>query len=201
MLDHPGQRFYAIAGGLALLAAAVFCITWLTMAGHTPAVKPLAVPASSKPAPKVAAPAVPPLVLPVQVVDPRVIDPEIQKMADSLSDRSQPPSRDLETIGEFIDLYQKVFQQGNPIGLNEDITAVLTGHNAKNGILFPPNNPMIVKGQLVDRWGTPYWFHPSSSTQMEIRSAGPDRNLFTGDDVVLNPSPGDLGLQQQAAAE
>ena len=84
--------------------------------------------------------------------------------------------RDLEIVNEFITLYSKAFQ-GNPIGLNEDITSVLTGNNYTKGILFPPNSPMIVRGQLVDRWGTPYWFHPSSASQMEIRSAGPDKDL------------------------
>ena len=53
---------------------------------------------------------------------------------------------------------------------------------------------MIVKGQLVDRWGTAYWFHPNSSYQMEIRSAGPDKNLFTADDVVKNPGPDNMGI-------
>lgn len=122
------------------------------------------------------------------------IDPEIQRMADDLAAKTQSPARDLELVDEFIEMYRKVFQQGNPIGLNEDITAVLTGRNASQGILFPPGNPMIVKGQLVDRWGTPYWFHPNSSYQMEIRSAGPDKNLFTPDDVVKNPGPDNMGI-------
>eukprot|EP01031_Cornospumella_fuschlensis_P007461 gene7461-9241_t len=203
MLNNPRHRFYALTGGLALLFAAVFVVTWIMMAGHVP-VPPrqaIVVP-PSKPAPQVAPPtAVPVFAPPVKTVDRRAIDPEIQRLADELAEKNQTPARDLEIVGEFISLYTKVFKQGNPIGLNEDITAVLTGQNEKKGVLFPPNNSMIVKGQLVDRWGTPYWFHPSSSWQMEIRSAGPDKNLFNADDVVLNPSHGDIGLNQQAMAQ
>jgi len=34
---------------------------------------------------------------------------------------------------------------------------------------------------------------------MEIRSAGPDKQLFTDDDIVQNPSPAGLGATPQAA--
>ena len=39
-------------------------------------------------------------------------------------------------------------------------------------------------GELVDRWGTPYFFHSVSAEKMEIVSAGPDKELWTDDDVV-----------------
>jgi hypothetical protein len=38
---------------------------------------------------------------------------------------------------------------------------------------------------MCDRWGTPYFFHQVSKTEMEIRSAGPDRRMWTGDDSQL----------------
>jgi len=46
---------------------------------------------------------------------------------------------------------------------------------------------------VMDRWNTPYWFHANAATQVEIRSAGPDRNLFTADDLILNGSPAGFG--------
>lgn len=186
-------RFHLWVAVAAGAVVAVFVSTWLALAPEEPAppvvakkTKPIRPPADPLPpviAPRVSAPP-----------DPMSIDPEIQKMADDLSAKVHSPARDLELVDEFLDLYRRVFQQGNPIGLNEDITAVLTGRNARNGILFPPGSPLIVKGQLVDRWGTPYWFHPNSSYQMEIRSAGPDKNLFTQDDVVKNPGPDNMGI-------
>lgn len=187
------SRSQLLAAAFALLVIAVFWVTWTAMAPHEPSPAPVA--KAPKPARRTTEPT--PASLPIrppQVADPMSIDPDIQRMADDLSAKSESPSRDLEIVGEFIELYRKVFQQGNPIGLNEDITAVLTGHNARNGILFPPSSPLIVKGQLVDRWGTPYWFHPNNSFQMEIRSAGPDKDLFTRDDVVMNPGPDNMGI-------
>ena len=41
------------------------------------------------------------------------------------------------------------------------------------------------RGELVDNWDTPYFFHQLSRTEMEIRSAGPDRRMWTADDLVL----------------
>lgn len=177
-----------------ILTAAVVAIIWFVTAPEESAPRLAAPPARpvSRPMAKPAPPPVLKRTPPVE--DPSRIDPEIQRLADNLAAKTETPVRDLEMVDDFIDLYRKVFQQGNPIGLNEDITAVLTGRNAKNGILFPPNSPMIVKGQLVDRWGTPYWFHPSSGHQMEIRSAGPDKELFTPDDIVKNPGPDNMGI-------
>jgi hypothetical protein len=40
------------------------------------------------------------------------------------------------------------------------------------------------RGELVDYWGTPFFFHQLSGTEMEIRSAGPDRVMWTVDDLV-----------------
>lgn len=176
-----------------LLAVAVVAVIWLTTAPNEPPPTPLAtkIP-KSKSRPPV--PVAPPPPTSETLPNSRSIDPEIQQLADNLAAKTESPSRDLEMVDEFIDLYRRIFQQGNPIGLNEDITSVLIGHNAKKGVLFPPDNPMIVKGQLVDRWGTPYWFHPNSGHQMEIRSAGPDKELFTADDVVKNPGPDNMGI-------
>lgn len=117
------------------------------------------------------------------------IDPELKKLADELNAPGGSPQRDLEVLREFMNLYNKAYRSGNPVGLNEDITGALTGtaDPTRKGHLFPRSSPAIKNGQLVDRWGTPFWFHAESSTKMEIRSAGPDRSLFTSDDVILNP--------------
>ena len=41
-----------------------------------------------------------------------------------------------------------------------------------------------VRGELIDRWGTPFFFHQLSREFMQVRSAGPDRRHFTADDVL-----------------
>jgi hypothetical protein len=121
------------------------------------------------------------------------IDPANQSLADELHSSSSSAERDLEIVDHFLDLIRRT-TGGNPVGLNSDITDVLTGGgDPQRPRVFPGNHAAIIGGQLTDRWGTPYWFHPNSSFQMEIRSAGPDKELFTGDDVVKNPSPAGLG--------
>lgn len=115
------------------------------------------------------------------------IDPGVQQLADELNAPESSIQRDLEVVREFLSLYSQAYGAGNPVGLNEDITAALTGTANPNDTrhLFPRRHNAIRNGQLIDRWGTPFWFHPESGTKMEIRSAGPDRNLFTADDVLL----------------
>jgi hypothetical protein len=180
--------------GFATLACLVGVLTWiLTGSGEVSDVaRPPKIKATTASTPPVT-------VTPQQpLVNPRAIDPEIQKQADRLANRSETPLADLEIVHDFFELYRKTF--GNqPVGSNEDLTAILTGMNPQNGILFPKDSPMIVGGELVDRWGTPYWLHPNSDARVEIRSAGPDRNLFTPDDLMLNASPGGLGVTPLAA--
>lgn len=180
---------------VALLGAGLF---WF-VTRDDPSLKDLTLPSRSKPpskpqspAPAVAAPtpAPPPPEPPPR--DRRAIDPEIQKLADRLIDHVQTPLNDLEVVHEFFDMYRKAMSQ-MPVGSNEDLTAILTGGNPQDGVLFPADSPMIVNGQIVDRWGSPYWIHPNSGARVEIRSAGPDKSLFTPDDIVLNPSPRGLG--------
>jgi hypothetical protein len=41
------------------------------------------------------------------------------------------------------------------------------------------------RGELIDDWQTPYFFHQVSGRQMEIYSAGPDRQMWTPDDLKV----------------
>lgn len=74
---------------------------------------------------------------------------------------------------------------GNPVGTNAEITASLLGDNLKQLKLPPPaGSTRNDQGELCDPWGSPWFFHQLSGRQMEIRSAGPDRALYTADDFV-----------------
>ena len=42
-------------------------------------------------------------------------------------------------------------------------------------------------GELLDRYGTPYFFHAESGTRMTITSAGPDKKIHTPDDETFVP--------------
>jgi hypothetical protein len=76
---------------------------------------------------------------------------------------------------------------GNPVGTNPEITAVLNGANPQQIVFLNSDDGLRVdeRGQLLDNWGTPYFFHQISGTEMEIHSAGPDRKMWTQDDLVI----------------
>jgi hypothetical protein len=74
---------------------------------------------------------------------------------------------------------------GNPVGTNADIVKELDGGNPKTARYLPSELKRLnEQGELIDAWGTPYFFHQLSAEEMETRSAGPDRELWTSDDVV-----------------
>ncbi len=75
---------------------------------------------------------------------------------------------------------------GNPEGTNAEIVKALNGGNAKGARYLPQENLRLNdQGELLDSFGTPYFFHQISSTEMEIRSAGPDKTLWTPDDIAV----------------
>ena len=95
------------------------------------------------------------------------------------------PEDDIELLAMVFSRYRKAFGQ-HPVGTNEEIVAALAGRNAKEAALISPENKAIdEKGRLLDRWGTPYFFHQQSGDKIEIVSAGPDQILHNEDDVVL----------------
>jgi hypothetical protein len=98
----------------------------------------------------------------------------VQPEATAALDKIQLMLRDYRTLGG-----------DNPVGTNAEITKALMGGNSKHAILGPADGQGINdQGELVDQWGTPYFFHQMSGTHMEIRSAGPDKKMWTSDDVV-----------------
>ena len=73
----------------------------------------------------------------------------------------------------------------NPVGTNAEIMKAVMGGNPKKAMLGPPEGQNLnANGELVDRWGTPYFFHQMTATHMEIHSAGPDRIFSTPDDII-----------------
>ena len=107
-------------------------------------------------------------------------------VAETTESRSLPPSTILENMRTTIRQYGATFGE-NPVGTNPEITAALKGANPRHiDFLRADGNRVNANGELVDAWGTPYFFHQLSAHQMEIRSAGPDRVMYTADDLVIN---------------
>ncbi len=114
---------------------------------------------------------------------------EASDLAKDLNSPTTDIRADLRLVASVVETFRTNFlQTGNPVGSNPDITAALTGQNKLRLALLAPNHPAINRaGELCDRWGTPFFFHAESATKMEIRSAGPDKKMWSEDDVVLSP--------------
>jgi hypothetical protein len=110
-------------------------------------------------------------------------------LADALNSPASDIRADLKVVAVVLDMFRTNFpHDGNPVGNNAEITAALTGRNKLRLSLVPPDHPAINgQGELCDRWGTPFFFHAESASRMSIRSAGPDRKMWSADDVVLTP--------------
>jgi len=95
-----------------------------------------------------------------------------------------PPATVLDKARVVMHNYRSAFGE-NPVGTNPEITAALMGKNAKQ-VNFVADSGLRVneKGEMVDAYGTPFFFHQISGQVMEIRSAGPDHVMWTSDDLV-----------------
>lgn len=118
--------------------------------------------------------------------------PTARELVRELNDPAEPPENDVEIVNAALAEFRRIFGQNPPGGVNMEITAALTGDNPKKLAVVPPDSPALnAAGELVDRWNTPFHFHPVSGTVMEVLSAGPDRVLWTADDIgTLNPVDG-----------
>jgi hypothetical protein len=96
-----------------------------------------------------------------------------------------PPAVVLENVRHAIRDYAARFG-GNPVGTNPEIARALGGENPRHVNFLDQQAGMRLneKGELVDPWGVPFFFHQLSAQEMEIRSAGPDRRMWTDDDLV-----------------
>jgi hypothetical protein len=96
-----------------------------------------------------------------------------------------PPLTVLDNARVAMHDYGSTFGE-NPVGTNPEITAALMGKNPKQVNFITPESGLRVNenGEMVDGYGTPLFFHQLSGREMEIRSAGEDRKMWTSDDQV-----------------
>lgn len=106
--------------------------------------------------------------------------PAPQKAVDVDADAA----RDFDKIALMLRGYRAITGE-NPTGTNAEIMKAIMGGNPRGAILGPPEGQSLNgEGELIDRWGTPYFFHELTSDLMEIRSAGPDRRMWNEDDIT-----------------
>ncbi|MGJ8672508.1 hypothetical protein [Rubritalea sp.] len=99
---------------------------------------------------------------------------------------SPSPRHSLSVIKQLLKHYRFAYQE-NPVGVeNFEITEQLLGMNPKKIVFIASDSSALRGNELVDQWGTPYFFHALSGQNMEIRSAGPDQTLWTEDDIYTD---------------
>jgi hypothetical protein len=70
------------------------------------------------------------------------------------------------------------------MGANEEFAAALMGKNAAKEVFLEASHACLnAKGQIVDRWGSPLFFHVREANRIDLRSAGPDGEMWTADDL------------------
>jgi hypothetical protein len=92
---------------------------------------------------------------------------------------------DVQTVNILLEEFRRAFGAMPTGELNDEIVRRLQGENPKGIAVLPKTHPSIsADGELLDRWGTPYRFHPESAWLMTVRSAGPDKEMWTSDDLL-----------------
>src|SRR5206468_2040302 len=100
-----------------------------------------------------------------------------------------PPENDLTLMAHLLDNFTLLVKSAasRPLSANEDWAAALRGQNPAHERFLPDHHiALSADGKLVDRWGTPLFFHALGGGRFEIRSAGPDQKLWTPDDLHRN---------------
>ena len=98
------------------------------------------------------------------------------------------PQRDLEMVKDAVDAFVRSIKIPGalPTGSNRELVAALAGENAHRIRFIDPASPFInADGELLDRWQVPLFFHFVEADDVGVRSAGPDRVLWTADDVMM----------------
>jgi hypothetical protein len=123
---------------------------------------------------------------PVAAQKPAAAAPAAPPSAPPLPPAMKEPDgkEDIENVRSMFSNY--VARMGEiPVGTNAEIMKAVMGGNRDRLTLGPPHGQSLnEKGELVDQWGTPYFFHQLARDSMEVRSAGPDMQMWTQDDIV-----------------
>ncbi len=93
------------------------------------------------------------------------------------------PQEDLTWMHRLIDNYRLVVKGAFPLGSNAEISAALRGEGRVAVPYLPGTHKVFDSaGRMIDRWGVPFFFHAEAEKKLSIRSAGPDREMWTADD-------------------
>lgn len=123
----------------------------------------------------------------VRAPDPRALQQvPPHPLAVSFGENPDSASSEPAVLLEILQFYRMEFGAFPAGQENREIMNALKGNNPGKLPVFPIDHPRINRhGDLLDAWGTPFVFHPVSSQYLEVRSCGPDREIFTDDDILV----------------
>jgi hypothetical protein len=105
------------------------------------------------------------------------------------ADPNLPPENDLNLMAHLMENSLLLLKSAanRPLGANEDWADLFRGKNSARERFLPDHHVALnTVGQLVDRWGTPLFFHALGGGRYEVRSSGPDKKPWTDDDIHRN---------------
>lgn len=105
------------------------------------------------------------------------------------ADTNLPPENDLVLMSRLMENSLLLLKSAanRPLSANEDWADLLRGKNGAREEFLPAQHVALNdKGQLIDRWQTPLFFHALGGGRYEIRSAGQDKQMWTADDIQRN---------------
>jgi hypothetical protein len=100
-----------------------------------------------------------------------------------------PPQNDLTLMSRLMENSLLLLKSAGhrPLSANEDWAELLRGENAARERFLPDQHVALnSQGQLIDRWGSPLFFQAVGGGRYEVRCAGPERKLWTADDLHRN---------------
>jgi|GEM_PF-1187905 len=108
-----------------------------------------------------------------------------EKIDGSTTPKNETTFDDIQTVTTLLEEFRRAFGAMPTGELNDEIVRRLQGENPKGIAVLPKTHPNLsAEGELLDRFGTPYRFHPESAWHMTVRSAGPDKKMWTSDDQI-----------------
>ena len=95
------------------------------------------------------------------------------------------PAPEPRIVLDVLNAYRRAFGVYPAGEDNRQVMNALLGANAQKLPFIPADHPRLNEnGELVDSWATPFFFHLLARDSIEVRSAGPDRAMYTADDIV-----------------
>lgn len=105
------------------------------------------------------------------------------------ADTNRPPESDLTLLARLMENSLLLLKSAanRPLSANEDWADLFRGKNGAHEEFLPAQHVALnAQGQLIDRWQSPLFFHALGGGRYEIRSAGPDKAMWTQDDLQRN---------------